>query len=117
MEDTGTWLPFLSSVEGGEGNFMQRGSHIMRPPQTHTMMCLLGGQAMSQAWVFCERCVQMRQMLTSLADVATDASDVDSLADVATHVKALVRDLWQPQDQNVRPKVRSFLIRLSFLFC
>jgi hypothetical protein len=80
-------------------------------------MCLLGGQAMSQAWVFCERCVQMRQMLTSLADVATDASDVDSLADVATHVKALVRDLWQPQDQNVRPKVRWFLIRLSFLFC
>ena len=43
----------------------------------------------------------MRQMLTSLADVAT-------------HVKALVRDLWQPQDQNVRPKVRWFLIRLSF---
>ena len=45
----------------------------------------------------------MRQMLTSLADVAT-------------HVKALVRDLWQPQDQNVRPKVRWFLIRLSFWF-
>ena len=66
-----------SQVWRGEGNFMQCGSHIMRPPQTHTMMCLLGGQARSQAWVFCERCVQMRQMLTSLADVATDASDVD----------------------------------------
>ena len=70
-------VAFPLKCGGGEGNFMQCGSHIMRPPQTHTMMCLLGGQARSQAWVFCERCVQMRQMLTSLADVATDASDVD----------------------------------------
>ena len=45
-------------------------------------------------------------------------SDVDFLfADVATHVEAYVQDLWQPRDQNVRPKVQWFLIKVDCIGC